>query len=83
MAHNAAFEDSWFMLHIDGYAEARKEGKIVPIDTREICRRLDPEFRSLLSPHQDLQVLKTGHADVERLRLMRSSSTLVLTMLIL
>lgn len=48
MAHNAAFEDSWFMLHIDGYAEARKEGKIVPIDTREICRRLDPEFRSLL-----------------------------------
>ena len=30
MAHNAAFEDSWFMLHIDGYAEARKAGRVVP-----------------------------------------------------
>ena len=45
MAHNAAFEDSWFMLHLDGYAEARKEGKIIPIDTRDICRALDPEVR--------------------------------------
>ncbi|WP_028263306.1 3'-5' exonuclease [Atopobium fossor] len=50
MAHNAAFEDSWFMLHIDGYAEARKEGKIVPIDTRDICRRVDPETKIL--PHE-------------------------------
>ena len=47
MAHNAAFEDSWFMLHLDGYAEARKAGKIIPIDTRDICRRLDPEARIL------------------------------------
>ena len=47
MAHNAAFEDSWFMLHLDGYAEARKAGKIIPIDTRDICRRLDPEVRIL------------------------------------
>jgi len=45
MAHNAAFEDSWFMLHLEGYAEARKAGKIVPIDTRDICRALDPEVR--------------------------------------
>jgi len=45
MAHNAAFEDSWFLLHLEGYAEARKEGKIVPIDTRDICRALDPEVR--------------------------------------
>ncbi|MBO7702694.1 MAG: 3'-5' exonuclease [Eggerthellaceae bacterium] len=45
MAHNAAFEDSWFMLHLDGYAEARKAGKIIPIDTRDICRALDPEVR--------------------------------------
>lgn len=45
MAHNAAFEDSWFMLHLPGYAEARKEGKIIPIDTRDICRALDPEVR--------------------------------------
>ena len=45
MAHNAAFEDSWFTLHLPGYAEARKEGKIVPIDTRDICRALDPEVR--------------------------------------
>ena len=45
MAHNAAFEDGWFMLHLEGYAEARKEGKIIPIDTRDICRALDPEVR--------------------------------------
>ena len=47
MAHNAAFEDSWFKLHLPGYAEARRAGKIVPIDTREICRRLDAEVASL------------------------------------
>lgn len=47
MAHNAAFEDAWFMLHLDGYAEARKAGKIIPIDTRNICRELDPEVRKL------------------------------------
>ena len=45
MAHNAAFEDSWFMLHLPGYAELRKAGKIVPIDTKDICRALDPEVR--------------------------------------
>ena len=45
MAHNAAFEDGWFLLHLDGYAEARKAGKITPIDTRDICRALDPEVR--------------------------------------
>ena len=45
MAHNAAFEDSWFLLHLKGYAELRKAGKIVPIDTRDICRALDPEVR--------------------------------------
>ncbi len=49
LAHNAAFEDSWFMLNLDGYAESRKAGKIVPIDTRDICRRIDPEVRTL--PH--------------------------------
>ena len=47
MAHNAAFEDSWFTLHLDGYAEARKAGKIVVIDSRDICRRLDSEVASL------------------------------------
>lgn len=47
MAHNAAFEDSWFLLNLEGYAEARKAGKIVPIDTRDICRALDPEVRFL------------------------------------
>ena len=40
MAHNAAFEDAWFLLHLPGYAEARKAGKIIPIDTRDICRAL-------------------------------------------
>lgn len=47
MAHNAAFEDSWFMLHLPGYAEGRKSGKIIIIDSRDICRRCDPEVRSL------------------------------------
>lgn len=47
MAHNAAFEDAWFMLNLDGYAEARKAGKIIPVDTREMCRALDPEVRRM------------------------------------
>ena len=47
MAHNAAFEDSWMMLNLNGYAEARKAGKIVVIDTRDICRRIDVDVRSL------------------------------------
>ncbi len=47
MAHNAAFEDSWFMLNIAGYAEARKAGRITVIDSRDICRRVDPEVRIL------------------------------------
>ncbi len=49
LAHNAAFEDSWFMLNLNGYAEGRKAGRIVPVDTRDICRRIDPEVRTL--PH--------------------------------
>ena len=47
MAHNAAFEDSWLMLHLDGYAEARKAGKITIIDSRDICRRIDVDGRAL------------------------------------
>lgn len=47
MAHNAAFEDSWFMLHLPGYAEARRAGKIVVIDSRHICRSIDGEVRTL------------------------------------
>lgn len=47
LAHNAAFEDAWFLLNLEGYAEARKKGKITPIDTRDICRALDPEVRRL------------------------------------
>lgn len=49
MAHNAAFEDSWFMLNLDGYAESRKAEKIVVVDSRDICRRIDPEVKVL--PH--------------------------------
>lgn len=47
MAHNAAFEDSWFMMHLEGYAEARRAGEITVIDSRDICRRLDSEVASL------------------------------------
>lgn len=47
MAHNAAFEDSWFMLQLDGYAEARRAGNIIPVDSRDICRQLDPEVKTL------------------------------------
>ena len=50
MAHNAAFEDSWFTLHLDGYAEARRAGRICVIDSRDICRRVDPETKTL--PHE-------------------------------
>ncbi len=48
MAHNASFEDSWLILQLDGYAEARKAGDIIPIDTRDICRRLDSYVASAL-----------------------------------
>lgn len=47
MAHNAAFEDSWFMLHLEGYAEARRAGEIALVDSRDICRRLDGEVVTL------------------------------------
>lgn len=47
MAHNAAFEDSWLMLNLDGYEEARKAGKVIIIDSRDICRRVDVEVRTL------------------------------------
>ena len=50
LAHNAAFENAWFMLNLPGYAEARKAGKIVLVDTRDICRRIDSDVRSL--PHE-------------------------------
>ena len=47
MAHNAAFEDAWMTLNLNGYAEARKAGEILVIDTRDICRRVDVDVRSL------------------------------------
>ncbi|AEB06750.1 DNA polymerase III epsilon subunit-like 3'-5' exonuclease [Coriobacterium glomerans PW2] len=47
LAHNAAFEDSWFTIQLDGYAEARRAGEIVVVDTREICRRLDGDVPAL------------------------------------
>ena len=31
----------------DGYAEARRAGKIIVIDSRQICRSLDADVRSL------------------------------------
>lgn len=47
MAHNAAFEHTWFLYFLDGYAEGFKNGTILPIDTREICRKLDRDIDSL------------------------------------
>ena len=35
------------MLHLPGYAEARREGKIIVIDSRQICRSIDEEVRTL------------------------------------
>lgn len=35
------------MLHLDGYAEARRAGKIRVIDSRDICRKLDNEVATL------------------------------------
>lgn len=61
MAHNAAFEDSWFKIHLDGYAEARRAGKIIVIDSRQICRSLDADVRSL--PRESAPPRsRTGHA---------------------
>ena len=51
MAHNAAFEDSWFMLHLDGYAEARRQNKITIIDSKDICKCLDLEVAGM--HHED------------------------------
>ena len=52
VAHNAAFEDTWLTFNLPGYSQARKEGKIVIIDSRDICRRLDPDVqrRRALAP---------------------------------
>lgn len=47
MAHNAAFEDSWLTLHLKGYAQARKRKEIVLLDSRDMCRRLDPDYKTL------------------------------------
>lgn len=47
MAHNAAFEDAWFLLNLPGYAEGRKAGRIIPVDTREICRAIDTDAASI------------------------------------
>lgn len=42
VAHNARFEDSMFMTNVEGYAEARRDGRIVIIDTKKLSQRLDP-----------------------------------------
>ena len=64
MAHNAAFEDSWFKIHLDGYAEARRAGKIIVIDSRQICRSLDAaSARSPANPPPPRS--RTGRAAVE------------------
>jgi DNA polymerase III epsilon subunit-like protein len=42
VAHNARFENSFFMQNIEGYAEARRAGRIRIIDTQKLSRRLDP-----------------------------------------
>lgn len=64
MAHNAAFEDSWFKIHLDGYAEARRAGKIIVIDSRQICRSLDADVRSLPANPPPPRS-RTGRAAVE------------------
>ena len=40
VAHNATYEDGWLRVHLDGYAEARAEGRIVLLDTMLITRHL-------------------------------------------
>lgn len=40
VAHNAAYEDQWLKVHLDGYAEARAEGRIVLLDTMLIARHM-------------------------------------------
>jgi DNA polymerase III epsilon subunit-like protein/predicted phage-related endonuclease len=43
VAHNAIFEDRFFTVELDGYAEARDSGEIEILDTRIIATLLMPE----------------------------------------
>ncbi len=47
MAHHAIFEHEWFLYCLDGYAEAFKNGEVLPIDTQEICRKLDEDVNDI------------------------------------
>jgi DNA polymerase III epsilon subunit-like protein len=42
-AHNAGFEDRFFVANLDGYAEARDNGEIILLDTRILATMLMPE----------------------------------------
>lgn len=47
MAHHAIFEHEWFLYCLDGYAEAFKRGEVLPIDTVEICRKVDEDVNDI------------------------------------
>ena len=64
MAHNAAFEDSWFKIHLDGYAEARRAGKISSsIHARSAAAWTPTCARSPANPRPPRS--RTGRAAVE------------------
>jgi DNA polymerase III epsilon subunit-like protein len=42
-AHNAGFEDRFFVANLEGYAEARDNGEIILLDTRVLATMLMPE----------------------------------------
>lgn len=41
VAHNARFEDKFFMQNIEGYAEAKRAGRVKIIDSRDMSQWLD------------------------------------------
>lgn len=43
VAHNAGFEDRFFVANLQGYAEARDAGEIIILDTRVLATLLMPE----------------------------------------
>lgn len=45
MAHNLPFEKRWLRLHLDGFAEAERNGELRFLDTMRLSQRLVPETK--------------------------------------
>ena len=78
MAHNAAFEDSWFKIHLNGYAEARRAARLSSsIRARSAAAWMPTSARSPASPPPPRS--RTGRAAAEPSPPMPTSSIWVWT----